>query len=120
MKTLDAIDKLESATTSDVKNIGWPGITEKLRKKRAMVITSHKRRAVVMVDPDVYQELVNHKAGKDRKSSAKGGSVDRELSLARLQGEFDRRLAKLQDGKSLKAVLSKPAHRGKITVGSSF
>lgn len=125
------IDMLEVATSTEVKS-DWAGMVRRIGKENALLILNHKRPAAVLVDPEHYASLVAAASSGSRKPTADTGPLpfeapagpdpvaQRQLAMARLQAEFDRRLAVLEDGQTLKAATGHRAHRGRIPVGESL
>ncbi|ADV26148.1 hypothetical protein Psesu_0286 [Pseudoxanthomonas suwonensis 11-1] len=125
------IDLLDVATSTEVKS-DWAGMVRRIGKENALLILNHKRPAAVLVDPDHYASLVAAASSSVRKSTAEAAplpfeapegpdpATQRQLAMARLQAEFDRRLAVLEDGQTLKAATRHRAHRGRVPVGESL
>lgn len=93
-QTLDEVRQLAGDDTpvrpaSEVKN-GWSGIVRELARHGEVIVTHHGRPQALVVDVDVYAEMVRRAQASD--------------PLAALAAEFDRKLA----------VLNTPAGTGRL------
>jgi len=117
----EGLENLPTMTASQLKKGGWPGVMAQVSKTAAVVVTNHHRTDAVILTAEHYTSLMQRVSKpKAAAKSAVANPASREIELARLQSSFDQRLAKLKDGKSLAAVTSKRARRGKVTIGTSL
>ena len=121
VKTKVELVNLPSMTASQLKKDGWPGVMAQVNKVAAVLVTNHHRNEAVILTAGHYASLVQRASmPKKGAKSSDASPLANEIALARLQSSFDQRLAKLKDGKSLGAVTSKRARRGKVNIGSSY
>lgn len=115
-----ALSQLPTLTTTELKTQCWAAVIAQINKVPAMAVTHHHKTDIVILAASEYESLVQQ-AGKNAFHPTAGESQGgRDPVLAKLQQEFDQRLAKLKDRKSLDAITRLPAHRGKIRLGSIF
>ncbi len=113
------LSNLPKMTKVQIAEEGWSGVMTWVQKLPAVVVPGHLRDEAVILSAEMYELLVELATGSSDGEIAADG-VAKALLLARIQDEWDERLAVLKDGKSLEAVINSPPRQGKIALGPVF
>jgi len=113
------LSSLPPMTKAQIAVEGWSGVMARIQNVPGIVVPGHLRDEAVILSAEMYELLVRRAiAGSDGEIAA--DDVATALLLARIQQEWDERLAVLKKGKSLQAVINSPPRQGKVKPGPVF
>jgi prevent-host-death family protein len=114
VEDIPELNSLPRQSASDVKN-KWRDLVNEVQKSGSVAVTNHSKVEVVLVDAQLYQHLFDTAAAM----KARERSV-----LERLSGDFEKRLASMQQPGFALKVASVLASEGKLRsrpkAGSSY
>lgn len=102
----------ETTTASDVKNKGWRGVMQQLRRSGKVLVTNRDQVEGVILATSEYMTLTA------------AAQANEQRALEELSRRFDARLASLKEpgaGERLRSVITEPAElNGEVIAGPSF
>lgn len=117
---ISALSQLPTLTTTQLKTQSWNAVIAKVNAVPAMAVTRYHQTDFVILTASKYESLTQQTVASECYTNSGEVLASKDPVLEKIRKEFDQRLAKLNDGKSLDEVTRMPAHQGKIKLGPAF
>lgn len=107
----ELLDRLPTATASDIKKQGWRSVMKTVNKDGRILITNHNEPEAVILSTKSYENLLQ---------AARGARLNEDDPLAELRARFDARLSILNTpdaNKKLRTIMDNPLNLEGVVVG---
>ncbi|WP_312320369.1 hypothetical protein [Stenotrophomonas sp.] len=108
------VSDLTVMTSKQVEQQSWSTVLDKVGKLPGVVVQGDQRKEAVILSVAMYELLLRHVGEIPPKEIANA------IASARVQAEWDARLAVLNEGDSLAEVIKNAPHQGKVKLGPAF